>query len=121
MRNICIVFLTLMIAFPAGLLAQDPQTPTTPLEALAPDNTTAPLDSPVVREEVKTHSFVGEVIRDNKGLWLSPIRIKRSDAKLLVPLAGGTAFLFATDHDISDAAKSNEALRQPSHFVSNFG
>ena len=120
MRSIAVVVLSLLTAFPAGLMAQEPQAAPTPLETLTPPET-APVDVPIPNEQVKPHSFVGEVLRDNKDLWLSPRRIQRSDAKWLLPLAGATGFLFATDHDISDAARNNEALRQPSHFVSNFG
>ena len=120
MRSIAVIVLSLLIAFPAGLMAQDPQVAPAPSETLALPET-APVDLPIPNEQVKTHSFVGGVLRDNKDLWLSPRRIQRSDAKWLLPLAGATGLLFVTDHDITDAARNNEALRQPSHFVSNFG
>lgn len=120
MRSIAVIVLSLLIAFPAGLMAQEPQAAPNPSETLAPPET-APVEIPIPNEQVKTHSFIGGVLKDNKDLWLSPRRIQRSDAKWLLPLAGATGFLFATDHNISDAARNNEALRQPSHFVSSFG
>jgi len=120
MRSIIVVFLSLLIAFPAGLMAQEPQAAPAPSETLTPPET-APTDLSIPNKEVKPHSFIGGVLRDNEDLWLSPRRIQRSDAKWLLPVAGATGLLFVTDHNISDAARNNEALRQPSRFVSNFG
>lgn len=121
MRSICIVVLSLLMAFPAGLMAQEPQTaPVQPEVQAAPDSS-GELDVQIPKKQVEVHSFARQVFTDDKNLWLSPLRIQNRDAKWLLPLAGATAFLFATDHGISNAARSNDGLLQPSHAVSNLG
>ncbi|MFL6375619.1 MAG: phosphatase PAP2 family protein [Pyrinomonadaceae bacterium] len=46
-------------------------------------------------------NFLKDIASDQKAIWTSPFHIGRSDLKWLVPFAGGTAALIATDEQTS--------------------
>jgi hypothetical protein len=67
------------------------------------------------------HNLPRQFLHDQFGLWTSPSRLKLSDATWLVPLAGFTAGLFATDQDVSHSlSNSPDTLRRYQH-VSDYG
>src|SRR5256714_894418 len=41
--------------------------------------------------------FFGNILRDQRAIWTSPLRVGRGDAKWLAPLGASAAVLFATD------------------------
>jgi hypothetical protein len=47
--------------------------------------------------------FVGTFLSDEKAIWTSPLHTKTKDLYWLLPLAGTTGALLATDTDISNA------------------
>lgn len=56
--------------------------------------------APQVRKNYRPNVF-GEFFEDQKNLWTSPARLKLSDSEWLVPLAGFSAALFASDAQFS--------------------
>jgi membrane-associated phospholipid phosphatase len=65
--------------------------------------------------------FALDFISDQKDIWTSPLHFNRGDVEWLAPIGIGAAALFATDHWISNAARSDTALRTPSNFISGLG
>src|SRR5215470_683439 len=58
--------------------------------------------SPAFAERRNRHSnLVADFMKDQKDLWTSPARLRASDSEWLVPVAGLTAGLLATDKDFS--------------------
>src|SRR6185369_14415347 len=79
-----------------------------------------PLKLPT-KEDYFQKGFARQLISDQKPLWTSPARIKASDAKWLVPLAGGTAFLFTQDTKISHHFDNKTSLQNSSLKVGKVG
>jgi membrane-associated phospholipid phosphatase len=69
----------------------------------------------------QSSNFVTQFMKDETGLWSSPFRVKRGDAKWLLPIGVGAAALFVVDHKVADAAIRSESLRSPSKMMSHFG
>ena len=65
--------------------------------------------------------FFKDLLRDQKAIWTSPLRIKRSDAKWLVPLAATATAMFATDHRAADELGSTKDRLEVSRNVSHLG
>jgi membrane-associated phospholipid phosphatase len=65
--------------------------------------------------------FALDFISDQKDIWTAPLHCNRGDVEWLAPIGIGAAALFATDHWISNAARSDTALRTPSNFISGLG
>jgi membrane-associated phospholipid phosphatase len=61
------------------------------------------------------------VILDQKAIWTSPSRIRVGDATWLVPLAGVTIGLFATDQSTMTALPKTGSLVTRSNSFSNYG
>src|SRR5215467_7835265 len=67
------------------------------------------------------HSFLGEFFSVHKELWTSPSKLRFSDTEWLVPVAGVTAALFASDAQFSRHLSNDpQTLRQYSN-LSNAG
>jgi len=64
---------------------------------------------------------IKEFADDQKQTWTSPARTRFSDATWLVPLAGVTAGLFATDRQFSGSLSQNPATIRHYKTVSNIG
>ncbi len=58
---------------------------------------------------------------DQKAIWSSPMHLRLSDADWLVPLAGVTAVLLATDSSFSKALPKSPSFVSKSGAFSNFG
>ena len=65
--------------------------------------------------------FLRLLLRDQKAIFGSPLAIKRSDAKWLVPLATVTAILIATDRRASDALRPGHDPLGRSNAISSLG
>src|ERR1051326_1790876 len=109
MRTVFAVILTLLCGMvSAPLMAQTIAAQEIPQEIPQPERATST-------------NFVSDFVSDQKDIWTSPLHIKRGDVEWLAPMSVGAAALFATDHRISDAAKTDTSLRSPSNAVSNIG
>lgn len=75
----------------------------------------------LTKDDFFTKGFARQLLSDQKSIWTSPARIKKSDAKWLVPLAGATAVLFAQDQKISDQFTGKQSLQNASLKVSTAG
>jgi membrane-associated phospholipid phosphatase len=99
-----IVFTLLCGSLPASVMAQTEAAP----ETTQPD------------KSASTH-IVSDFLNDQKGIWTSPFHISRGEVEWLAPIGVGAMALFATDRQISNAVKSDTALRAPSNFISGIG
>ncbi len=72
-------------------------------------------------EKSASTNIVSDFLNDQKGIWTSPFHISRGEVEWLAPIGVGAMALFATDRQISDAAKSDTALRTPSNVISGIG
>ena len=81
-----------------------------------------PLQLPTLKkDDFFTKGFVHQLMSDQKTIWTSPAHIKKSDAKWLVPLVGGTAVLLKEDTAISDHFEGKTSLANTSNKISNVG
>ena len=72
-------------------------------------------------DKSKSTNIVSDFVQDQKDIWTSPLHINRGEVEWLAPIGAGAAALFATDHQISNAAKNDTALRGPSNVISTIG
>ncbi|HVM92302.1 MAG TPA: capsule assembly Wzi family protein [Terriglobales bacterium] len=63
----------------------------------------------------------GDFVRDQREIWSSPARLRFSDSTWLIPAAGISAALFATDRQYSASLPQNPATLGHYRTVSNFG
>ena len=67
------------------------------------------------------NNYVKDLLRDQKRILSSPIRLRRADAKWIVPLAATTAFLIYTDRKTSSWVDQSGTLAGASRKVSYGG
>jgi membrane-associated phospholipid phosphatase len=72
-------------------------------------------------EQSASRKIVSDFLNDQKAIWTSPLHIDRPQIEWLAPITVGTMALFATDRQISNAARSDTALRTPSNVISGIG
>lgn len=72
-------------------------------------------------EQSASRKIVSDFLNDQKAIWTSPLHISRGEIEWLAPLGVGAVALFATDRQISNAARSDTALRTPSNIISGIG
>lgn len=65
--------------------------------------------------------FPKDLLRDQKAIWTSPLRIERSDAKWLVPIAAATVVMITTDRRASGELGDSKDLVGVSRDISNIG
>ena len=115
MGSVLVVFLALVLAWPGYLIAQEVPGSTT----VSPqDQTPAPDKTDPVKDSMPQPSFGRLFLRDEKDLWLSPLKVKRSDAKWLLPLGAGAAVLMTQDRDMSNAVRNADDVRPASRLLS---
>ena len=76
---------------------------------------------PVPKTPSLERQFFKNILSDQKAIWTSPLHLRRSDARWLVPLAVGTGVLFATDRTTGDEIGEFHAQLNPSRIVSYAG
>jgi membrane-associated phospholipid phosphatase len=83
----------------------------------------AQVEAPDISQPNKTKStnIVSDFVHDQKDIWTSPLHINRGEVEWLAPIGVGAAALFATDHQLSNAARSEAGLRTPSNVISSIG
>lgn len=91
--------------------------PPTPKDTERPLRATKRPDAP----ETGLVNLAGRFLMDQKEMWTSPARLRLSDAGWLVPMAGISAGLFATDADFSRRLSSNPSTIHRYKSVSNAG
>lgn len=83
---------------------------------------TAPTTSPSIAPAAPVRAeFARQVFHDQRLVFTAPARIKKRDARWLLPLAGGIAFLVETDARNMRERIHTEASRDASLAVSNAG
>jgi membrane-associated phospholipid phosphatase len=100
--------------------------PTVPADIPAPEpQTTSPEDqprnAPFSKDDFFSKGFARRLLEDQREIWTSPARIKKSDAKWLVPLAGATVLAFTQDNRINHHFDGKTSLQNASLKVSNVG
>jgi membrane-associated phospholipid phosphatase len=94
----------------AGVRAQSP----TPKPV--PSSSPAASATPSLERE-----FFKNILRDQKAIWTSPLHLRSSDARWLVPLGLGTAGLIATDQSTGDEIAESDKPLNASRIVSYAG
>jgi membrane-associated phospholipid phosphatase len=98
-----------------------------PSDSSTADSTPTPVNSdekPLklpTKDDYFSKGFARQLISDQKPLWTSPARIKKSDLKWIAPLAAGTAFLFTQDSSISHHFDNKTSLQNTSLKVGTVG
>jgi hypothetical protein len=117
--------LLLFFVFASSLGAQSvavPSPDTTQPDAHVTNAVERPFEVPALKkDDFFPKGFARELVTDQKSIWTSPAHIQKSDAKWLVPLAGGTAFLLTQDTKISHSFDNNTSLQNKSLQISNLG
>jgi membrane-associated phospholipid phosphatase len=116
--------LLVIILFTSSVGAQS--LPPAPGDVSSQPQVTNPAETPLklptlTQDDFFTKGFARKLVSDQKAIWSSPARIKASDAKWLVPLAGATAVLLANDNGISHKFDDRPSLQNASLKVSNVG
>jgi len=124
-RYVATSALLLFFVFSSSLGAQSvavPSPDTTQPDAHATNSVEKPFEVPALKkDDFFPKGFARELVADQKSIWTSPAHIQKSDAKWLVPLAGGTAFLLTQDTKISQQFVNNTSLQNTSLKVSDMG
>lgn len=87
-----------------------------PLPASAAGDTGLALSATQTRR-----SPVRDFVATQRGIWLSPLSLRKDDLKWLLPLAAGTAFALSSDQGMSDAVTDSGTGRSISGVVSHIG
>jgi len=78
----------------------------------------------VADDDLSSPGFTGHIsdfLRDQKAIWTSPTRIRSADAAWIVPVAGITAGLLASDRQYSASLSRNPVTLRHYNSVSNLG
>src|SRR5436309_4641298 len=118
--SVLLVFFLLTSSLSAQSFPPAPSETSTP-EPQVTEQT--PLKSPPIlsRDQFFSKGFVQQLLKDQRSIWTSPARIKTSDAKWFVSLAGATAFLFTQDNQISHRFDHDPSLQKTSLKISQVG
>src|SRR5215831_17431710 len=110
----CLALSAVVLSGSLSVYAQNPlPTPTpTPRPAPAPQ----PSATPTLERR-----FFKNILRDQRAIWTSPLRLHREDAKWVLPLGVTTGTLIATDRQTADAIARHQTLQNVSHVISVFG
>ena len=93
----------------------------TPAQSTPPKNTpVTPAASPAPSPTLERR-FFKNILRDQRAIWTSPLRINGKDAKWLAPLALSTAALIATDRHTAGALTDHRDRINASRIVSYAG
>jgi Capsule assembly protein Wzi/PAP2 superfamily len=79
----------------------------------------APETKPGTRTDAK--NLFRNVVNDQKPIWTAPAHLKWRDATWLVPIAGVTGVLIATDHDVAQTIARHPRFESQASTLSNAG
>jgi membrane-associated phospholipid phosphatase len=88
--------------------------------AQEPSPAPSPRPSPTPVKSLERR-FFRNILRDQKNIWLSPLRLERDDAKWLVPLGLATAGLIASDRHIAGSLDDSGTQVRVGKAVSKLG
>jgi len=88
--------------------------------AQAPQPSPSPTPAPLAGASLE-RQFFKNLLRDQKAIWTSPAHVRAPELRWIVPLAGGTAALFATDRESGDWVSGHPDLVDPSVAISYAG
>jgi len=91
------------------------------LQAQRPLPGPSPAASPAPKTPTLESEFFKNILRDQKAIWTSPLHLRASDARWLVPLGAGTAALIATDQQTGDEVAESDRPLNASRIVSYAG
>jgi hypothetical protein len=91
-------------------ITEDPSSP--------PDNAAPPNPEP---PPLTLKRVFRDLPHDQAALWTSPVRLRSKQLPWVLPLAGTSALLIATDHHSMVREKSNSIAVQRSSWVANYG
>jgi hypothetical protein len=106
-----------LVLFASNLGAQS----TEPLEPASSQSEPAATPKKEIDVDSFSKPFARQLLTDQRQIWTGPLRIKASDAKWLLPLAGLTAIAFKQDNEISHHFDDKPSLQRNSLRVSNAG
>lgn len=88
-----------------GALANDPDTPLQEQLSVSSDESKARPPAAVAPSNPAygVRALPGEILRDQKFIWLRPFRLERQDASWLALIAGATAGMIATDRRVGQS------------------
>jgi membrane-associated phospholipid phosphatase len=89
-----------------------------PVPSPSPQASASPTPSPTPLPE---RQFFKNILRDQRAIWTSPLRLGREDARWLAPLGVSTATLIATDRRTAGALHNDRARLAASRDVSYAG
>jgi membrane-associated phospholipid phosphatase len=108
------LLLVFVFSFTFGVSAQL----STPTPASSPQTSPSPKASPTPASE---RQFFRDILRDQRAIWTSPLRLEGKDARWLVPLGLTTASLIATDRRTARSLHNDRARLRASRGVSYAG
>ncbi|HEX8651692.1 MAG TPA: phosphatase PAP2 family protein [Pyrinomonadaceae bacterium] len=113
-RSACALLLLLVFISLAAAtaLAQEASTPA----SSRPPPSASPAPSPTLERR-----FFKNILRDQRAIWTSPLRLRAKDATWLAPLAISTAVLIATDRETAGELTNNEERLEVSRSISYGG
>lgn len=86
-------------------------------------STTAPVPQSAGKPSLE-RQFFANILRDQRAIWTSPLHLHRQDALWLLPVAGGTGALLATDRGTTEEGlefSSSDTHLRVSNAVSKIG
>jgi PAP2 superfamily len=121
-----VIAATLLVALTITPCISAQSIPSSPDDsAVAKDADTQPVQPEVASakplQPVFQGGFAQRLLDDQKSIWLSPFRLRKEDAKWLVPIAGATTFAFTTDNRSSHYFDNLKGVQTASHGVSQLG
>jgi hypothetical protein len=105
-----------LVAAQSAETAQDTVEPTTTTTPAVDENPSQPELTPAIQPGIPRR-----LLDDQATIWSSPQRLRKKDAKWLLPIAGAAAFAFTTDNRTSHYFDNNAGLQAASHKVGRLG
>src|SRR5262249_34314657 len=102
----------LALLFTAALAAQAQSPTPTP---------SPPPPSPASASPTLEKQLFKNLLRDQKAIWTSPVRVRGDDGKWLIPMGWATATLIASDRDTGDEMLETDKLVNASRIISYAG
>ncbi|HEX8501335.1 MAG TPA: phosphatase PAP2 family protein [Pyrinomonadaceae bacterium] len=94
---------------------------TLPASAARAQQGPSPTPTPTPPAASLERRFLKNVLRDQKAIWTSPLRLRGDDAKWLVPLTLATAGLVSTDRRVAGSLDDSGAQVRAGEAVSKLG
>jgi membrane-associated phospholipid phosphatase len=117
--------IVLVVFLFAGSLGAQTLPEPLPSDPVVADSSAAQPEIPVsekpISEQPLSPGIMHQLMQDQKSIWTSPFRVKKSDAKWLLPLTAATALAFTKDQQISHKFDAYPSLQKKSLSFSQIG